>query len=301
MKKVVFVFAFNIFCLLVAAQSNIRLNSYWDNSFFINPAYINEKNLAEFKMAARKQWVNFPGSPATFFASATTYLDNIHTQLGIKVVQDQIGYTSTTDINLTYAFSTLLNNDWKLHLGLAGCYQSVGYDKSDISFETPDDPLTVQKLVQENNFNANVGAELTYKFWRFGFASNNVFSLFYPINKQFTNTNFLYATIHEFNHDYVNLGYGICAIENANIYQMEFNLTGYFKVTPEADAFQLGLFYRTWSEIGLIFGIDLTSNLKLSYSYDYNISGISQSSYGSHEIMISYRLDRVWKCKNCWY
>ncbi len=176
---------------------------------------------------------------------------------------------------------------------------STSYAVVDLSAQVP---WVNQTPVQiRYNFNANAGIELTHKFWRFGFASNNIFSLFYPINKQFTNTNFLYATLHEFNHDYVNLGYGICAIENANIYQMEFNLTGYFKVTPETDAFQLGLFYRTWNEIGFIFGIDLTSNLKLTYSYDYNISGISSSSFGSHEIIFSYRLDRVWKCKNCWY
>jgi type IX secretion system PorP/SprF family membrane protein len=301
MKKVLSTIILMLSFVSVIAQSNIRLNTYWDNTYFINPAYINEKNLAEFKMATRKQWVNFPGSPITLFASGSTYIENIHAQFGMKILQDQIGYTSTSDIQLTYGYSSLLNNSWKIHLGVEACFQMVGYDKSKMKFEGIDDPNISDKLLSENNFNAGVGVELSHQFWRFGASSQNIVSLFYPINKQFTNVNYVYAMCHEFSHDYMNIGYGAAFINNASIYQMEFNMTGYFKVTPEADAFQVGLFYRTWSEIGFLLGVDISSNLKLTYSYDYNVSGISQSSYGSHEIMVSYRLDRVWHCHNCWY
>jgi type IX secretion system PorP/SprF family membrane protein len=301
MKKIPFILVFNLICVMAMAQSNIRLNTFWDNTYYINPAYINEKNLAEFRMATRKQWVNFPGSPMTLFASGSTYIEDIHTQFGARILQDQIGYTSTTDLQLTYGYSSLLDNGWKIHLGVEGSYQMIGFDKTKMRFEGDDDPNISDKLLSQNNFNAGVGMELTHQMWRFGASSQNIFSLFYPINKQFTNTNYVYAMCHEYNHDYLNMGYGACFIQNLNISQLELNLTGYFKVTPEANSFQLGLFYRTWSEIGILFGFDLNNNMKLTYSYDYNISGISQSSYGSHELMISYRLDRIWQCHNCWY
>jgi len=283
------------------AQSNIRLNNYWDKTYFINPASINAISVAEFNLAARKQWVSFPGAPRTFFVTATTYLENLNTQFGIKLMQDKIGYTSTTSADLTYAYSMLLQREWKLNLGLGVSYQSLSYDRSTIIFPNADDPVGYGKLLNENNFNANLGVELTSRFWKFGASSQNIFSLFSTINNQFTNANYVYAMYKQRSHDYVNLGYGVSGIQYGNLVQTELNLTGFFKVTPQTDAFQLGLFYRTWSEMGVLFGIDLTKEIHLSYSYDFNVSGISRSSIGSHELILTYKLGKVWKCVNCWY
>ena len=301
MKKTVCILFIQVVIISIMAQSNIRLNNYWDNPYFINPASINDLSLAEFNMAARKQWVGFPGSPSTLFATATTYLENLHTQFGLKLVQDKIGYTNTTTIDLTYAYSMLLQNDWKLHLGLAVSYQNLSYDMSKIVVPTADDQIVYEKLLSEGNFNSNIGVELTNHYWKFGGSSQNIFSLFSTINKQFPNTNFIYAMYRQSSHDYVNLGYGASGVQYGNLYQMEFNLTSYFKITPQKDAFQLGLFYRTWNEMGAIFGIDLTKAFHLSYSYDFNVGGISQSSVGTQEVILTYKLPREWKCKNCWY
>ena len=283
------------------AQSNIRLNNYWDKTYFINPASINDLSLAEFNMAARKQWVGFPGAPATLFASATTYLENLHTQFGLKLVQDKIGYTNTTAVDLTYAYSMLLQSDWQLHLGLAMCYQSLSYDMSSAIYPSTDVTTVNERLLNESNFNSNLGVELTNHLWKIGASSQNIFSLFSNINLQFPNTNYVYAMYRQNTHDYVNLGYGVSGIQYGNLYQMEFNLTSYFKITPQSDAFQLGFFYRTWNEMGAIFGIDLTKAFHLSYSYDFNVGGISRSSVGTQEVILTYKLPKEWKCKNCWY
>ena len=283
------------------AQSNIRLNNYWDKTYFINPASINDLSLAEFNMAVRKQWVGFPGAPSTLFATATTYLEDLHTQFGLKVVQDKIGYTNTTAIDLSYAYSMQLQSDWQLHLGLAVCYQNLSYDMSSVIFPTADDPTVYERLLNENNFNSHLGAELTNHFWKFGASSQNIFSLFSNINKQFPNINTLYGMYRQNSHDYVNMGYGVSGIQYGNLYQMEFNLTSYFRITPKTDAFQVGLFYRTWNEMGAIFGIDLTKAFHLSYSYDFNVGGISRSSVGTQEVILTYKLPKEWKCKNCWY
>jgi type IX secretion system PorP/SprF family membrane protein len=301
MKKSVCFLIINVLIISIMAQSNIRLNNYWDKTYFINPASINDLSLAEFNMATRKQWVGFPGSPATLFASATTYLENMHTQFGLKIVQDKIGYTNSTAIDLTYAYSLLFQREWKLHLGLAVSYQNLSYDMSSVIFPTADDPTIYERLLNESNFNSTVGVELTSHLWKVGASSQNLFSLFYNINKQFPNTNFVYVMYKQYSHDYVNLGYGVTGIQYNNLLQMELNLTGYFKITPQTDAFQLGVFYRTRNEMGVILGVDLTKAFHLSYSYDFNVGGISRSSVGTHELMLSYKLPKEWKCKNCWY
>ena len=307
MKKAIFLFMLNLLCLLVVAQSDIRLNNYWVNSQYINPATVYDKYQAVFSMAARKQWVGFPGAPSTLFASATTYLDNFHTQLGLIVVQDQIGYTSTTNLDLTYAYAIALQRDWQLHLGVGFNFQSLNYDVTKMNLSDDIDPLAFDRLKTESNFNADIGVEVINKSMKIGASSQNLFSLFTAVNNQQPNTNFLYGRYREISSNMINMGYGICSIQYANIYQAEFNVTSYFKLPDRSglnanpDKFDLGVFYRTQSEVGMIFGFDISEAIHLSYSYDYHFGGIRLSSYGTNELMITYNLIREPVCHNCWH
>ncbi|MDP4238050.1 MAG: PorP/SprF family type IX secretion system membrane protein [Bacteroidota bacterium] len=307
MKKVLFLFILNLLSLLAVAQSDIRLNNYWVNSQYINPATVYDKYQAVFSMAARKQWAGFPGAPTTFFASATTYLENFHTQLGAIAVQDQIGYTSTTNVDLTYAYAILFQQDWQLHFGLGGNVQCLSYDMSKMNLVDNNDKAAYDKLKSGTTLNADLGVEVTNKSFKIGASSQNIFSLFSKINNQQSNTNFLYGRYREYSNDIINLGAGICGIQYSNIYQAEFNATTYFKIpnrsglNDQPDQFDLGLFYRTGSEAGLIFGFDISDAIHISYSYDYHFGGIRLSSYGTNELMITYNILREPVCHNCWY
>lgn len=307
MKKIFYILAFNLMSLLVVAQSNIRLNNYWGNAHYINPAAIYDKYEAVFSMAARKQWIGISGAPMTYFASGSMYLDNLNTQLGLIAVQDKIGYTSITNLSFTYGYAIKLENDWQLHLGAGLNYQSLGYDNSQIVVSSDYDPNLYKNLYSENNFNADIGIEVTNKSLRLGASSQNTFSLFTSENNKQTNTNFIYARYRQNTPDFVNMGLGVCGIQYANFYQAEFNVTGYFKMkntsglTDKPDLFDLGLFYRTGSEVGVILGFDITDNLHLSYSYDYNVGSIGRGSIGTNELMITLNLVRTPMCHNCWY
>jgi len=307
MKKLIFLIIFNFMCLLVVAQSNIRLNNYWGNAHYINPASVYDKYLAVFSMTARKQWFGFTGAPSTFFASGTTYIDDLHTQFGLILVQDQIGYTATTNIDFSYAYAIMLERDWQLHLGMGLNYQSLNYDISKVRLITDDEPDIYEHLKTENSFNADIGIEFTNKSVKFGASSLNIFSVFSPENKLQPNTNFLYARYRENSDKLVNLGVGVCGIQYENFYQMEFNLTSYFKISERSglsdnpDLFDIGLFYRTQSEVGVILGFDITQAIHLSYSYDYHVRDISRSSYGTNELMITFNLQKKKLCHNCWF
>jgi len=216
-------------------------------------------------------------------------------------MQDKVGFTSTTNIGLTYAYAARVNDDWKLNMGLGLNFQMLGYDVSKVISPDPNDPTVLNGLINQNNINSDIGFELTNKDYKFGLASQNIFTLFSPVSKMFPNTNFVYAMYHDSGQNPFTVGYGVCGIQYSNIYQMEFNLTGYFKPNGSTNPFQVGLVYRTWSEVGALFGFDISHNFRVSYSYDYNFSGISNASFGTHELMLTYRLDKVYKCKNCWY
>jgi type IX secretion system PorP/SprF family membrane protein len=307
MKKLYLIFFFQLWCYQLFSQSNVRVTNFWKNPQYLNPATVYDKYLAVFNMAARKQWLGFPGAPITFFASGTTYLQDLNTQLGLIVIQDKIGYTSTSNINLSYAYAIFLEQYWQVHLGLRGNFQLLSYDPSKINVLTNDDPEIFQQLKSESSFNAAIGVELTNKSLKIGAASQNIFSLFTPQNPLQINTNFIYARYRQMTKDVINFGYGICGIQYANIFQLEFNSTAYFKLkknnglTDKPDVFDIGVFYRTRSEIGLVFGFDITESLHLSYSYDYHLGDIRRSSIGTNEIMITYNFYKKPVCHNCWY
>jgi len=307
MKKAIFVVIFNLMSLLVVGQSNIRLNNYWGNAHYINPASIYDKYQAVFSMAARKQWVGVTGAPMTFFASGSTYIENLNTQLGLIAIQDKIGYTSVTNLDLTYAYAIKLEHDWQFHFGMGLTYQSLSYDISKVDLSSGYDPQAYQNLLSEDNFNSDLGIEVSNPSFRIGLSSQNIFSVFSTDRKYQTNTNFLYTRFRQPVSNSLSLGFGVCGIQYSNMYQAEFNLTSYFKVAERTglsetpDLFDVGLFYRTKSEIGLIFGFDLSEAIHLSYSYDYNVSGINRSSIGTNELMITYNLSRRPVCHSCWY
>jgi len=307
MKKFYFLLFINSFCYQLFGQSSIRVSNFWKNPQYLNPATVYDRYVSVFSMAARQQWLGFSGAPITFFASGTTYLDDFNTQLGLIVMQDKIGYTSTSNINFSYAYAIFLEQKWQLHLGLRANWQYLSYDPSKINMITEDDTELFRKLKSESSFNAAIGVEITNKTLKMGAASQNIFSLFNAQNTLQSNTNFLYARYRQQTRDVINFGYGICGIQYANIYQLEINGTAYFKLkknnglTDKPDVFDIGLFYRTRSEIGVVLGFDITESLHVSYTYDYHLGDIRRSSIGTNEIMITYNFYKKPVCHNCWY
>lgn len=284
---------------LTSGQSNTRMNNYWDNTYYINPAAVNSKYAAVVSVVARKQWFGVDGAPTTFFASGTTYIDNLQTQFGVKAFADEIGYTRVSNFSLSYAYSVILNSDYRLHLGLAASYQNLSYNQNEVDALTPDDPASFTRMNKTSNYNCDLGAEIKNKTLTLGISAQNIFSSFFDENKLQNNTNFLYAKYRKMTKEPVNVGFGAAAIQYNSILQMEFNITSYFNYNKVPDFFQAGLFYRTRTEMGGILGVNLNDALHLYYSYDFNVAGIRRANTGSHEIMLVYTFEKSPRCTTC--
>jgi len=118
--------------------------------YFLTPAAIYDKYAAVFSVAAKKQWVGIEGSPATLFASGTTFNEDKNTQLGFSFVQDKAGFTSLSNLQLTYGFALQLDYLWQLHLGLGGNFQFVNYDPSAMKLENSSDEFAYTQLKGKN-------------------------------------------------------------------------------------------------------------------------------------------------------
>ncbi len=287
---------------LIHSQSNVRLNNFWDNLYSINPAYITNKYLGSIDIATRRQWLGFEGAPTTNIITGTLVLDKLNTQFGIKAYEDKVGYTHSSSVSLSYAYAANLNEDWRLHLGIAASFQNLWYDMDKIKVDLLSDPTLYDKLISSNHYNADIGAELASRSLRIGISGQNIFSMFRNNNQDIANSNFIYATYRNFSEEesQIDLGGGIYGVKNMRVYQMGLSGTAYFKNAAMDDLFQVGVFYRTPNEMGAIAGFNINKSLYVSYSYDFNVSGISRSSTGSHELMLVLHLNRRDECHTCY-
>ncbi len=292
MKRLLYILGFSLLTLNIVAQSNIRINNYLENLYYINPAAIDDESAIALSTTARKQWVGFPGSPSTLYATGTTYLENIRTQFGIKLFNDKIGITNIFNFGLSYAYSVKLSSNWQLHLGLAASFQNISYNLTDLSSNYLDDPTFSSKLLKENNYNSDAGFQFKNKSTTIGASSQNLLSFFFEENTIQNNTNYIYGKYRFRSPDPINMQGGISAIKYKDILQMEFNITAFFNSYRHKDVFQAGLFYRTKTEMGAILGINLGQSMHVWYSFDYNVSGLNRSTLGTHELMLVYKLDK---------
>lgn len=276
---------------LTFAQVDVQLNTYWQNPYYITPAYINDVQSLVFTFSTRKQWVALNGSPTTFYGSVASFIENKNTQIGLRVLQNKFGYTSVTDASAVYAYNLNIGGNWWANLGLSASYQSLDYDLSKITFEGIDEPEVYANLISKRGVNADAGAEVYNSTLRFGIAGKNLVSLFDTTKTIFQNINYVYGIYKQRTKNPVDFGGGIFGIKYGNRYQIEGNVSAYFKLSGEREIFHAGALYRTPKEIGVILGANITPNLSLSYCYDYNF-GFSTHRIGqTHELMLIYKLE----------
>jgi len=304
MKKKIYILCL-VCCLIMtgnlSGQTYPRLNNYWDQLYTINPAAINDDYFCTLSTSSRQQWVNYSGAPRTYISTATFYLDDYYTQFGVRMLVEPKGFTQKADLGLGYAYRLMLANNWRLNMGLTLSFQNFSYDISEITFPGIDNPQIYDRMIFTNKINADLGFELNYFTWKLGMSSHNIISAFDNDNDLHPLTNLGYVYYRQQNSNWVNWGGGLSVFQYSNIVQSEINVNAYVKKTYETDDYQIGLLYRTWNELGLIFGMNFGS-FKFRISYDYNLGLIRHHSLGTAELMLIYKFNRQGKCRNCgWY
>ena len=321
MKKTggIILFLILAMCSKLSAQSDNRIsnfNSFWENTYYINPAAINTGYEGVFSMAARHQWTGFDGAPKSALATVARFFEPKQMQLGARVFTEKIGYTGQTSVAISYAYNVKFDYYWELRFGMAASYHNQYYDVSKISVQDYDDPLinSLKQVSQYHHYlNADFGVELMSKDVKLGASLKNLTGLF-GVDKKIdflktddlaflSNVNYLYGMYRKHTGKITDMTIGAGLIHSGKRLQGEANMSFYFRLKENGDNFmQIGAFYRSVNEVGALVGIDLPddwSAWRVLYSYDYNFSRISTSAWGTHEITLVYK----WKknpCVTCW-
>lgn len=156
---------------IINAQQEPLYTQYMFNSLSFNPAYAGSHEYMSIRLLYRNQWVDFEGAPKSqTFTVHSPISDRVG--LGLAVFNDEIGATSTTGANISYAYRFLVGPG-KLSIGLHGGFTNWRADFNQLKFRDPFESDVAFNGIEEVQWLPNFGAGLFYysKIWYAGFSA----------------------------------------------------------------------------------------------------------------------------------
>lgn len=275
----------------IHAQKEPQYTQYMYNIGSFNPAYVGTVATPDITGLYRAQWTGIPGAPRTMRFGINYPLANEKHGLGLNVVNDQIGPTGQTYMDISYSFQVFLDDETKLSFGIdaGGSLLNVDFSKGD--FEVENDPILQNQNV--NSFYPTVGAGvfLYRDYWYVGLSVPNFLTEgiyndevagIVEDKQQF---NFIGGYVFDIRD---NLKFKPAFLMNyLSGSPLNVNLSANFLIN---DAFTVGASYRLDNAISGLAGFQVSGSTFIGYAYDYNTNTLGEFAQGSHEIILKFYL-----------
>jgi type IX secretion system PorP/SprF family membrane protein len=274
-----------------------------------NPAVVGTNGTICFDALYRQQWVSFPGAPKTGLFGFNMNMGNIG--VGLTLVQDQIGFQTTTMARLAGAYHIHIGATGILSIGVdAGIYQSK-ISGSYIAPQTLNDPSIPNNGggyggPASNNLNKmspDFGGGIYYTIPNklyIGVSSTHLSGEQLTGGSNQPSTPPQYAgykiTFDVARHYYIMAGYNfdlasgrdalqtnVLVKTDAASTQLDVNATYMFK-----KMIGLGVSYRLQDAVAPMIVFKSAFGLRVAYSYDITTSKIKGYSSGTHEISLGF-------------
>lgn len=300
-------------------QQDPMFTNYQFNSLIFNPAYAGSNEHLTLNLIHRQQWLGFEGAPISQSLVAHSPLKNERIGLGISLVHDKIGPTSSFNTAGSYAYRMLVGKkkNMKLSIGLQASVANWRGDWQDLILEHDADPSFEQSI---NRWLPNFGAGVYLSGQRFyaGFGCPKLLEndLHQAKNE---GINFYGKS---YRHWYSAVG-GIFPIDGEQVIfrpSLLLKSTGLFSSFKSDDKVQnigaptslnvdASFFFRKTFWVGatyrsalqakkssndsadIWFAWYLRNGLRLGASYDITLSKLQNASRSSVEIMVGYEFD----------
>ena len=302
--KSIFSLLLGLFVLsTVQAQQEAQFTQYNDNMLYYNPAYAGSRGYLEVAGIHRQQWIGIKGAPMSQTVSFHTPIDFSNIGLGLSVLNDRVGPLNQTWLNADISYTLRFRNKTRLSFGMNAGFNMLSARFSDLNLADANDDLLSQDM--PNQFLPNLGAGAFYRSKHFyvGFSVPRIVQ---------SKSEFGLVNYDDQRHYYFSAG---------GYFQISDQLAGrpsiMFKFTDNApfaldlsyafvinEKFWIGANYRLSESVGVLAQIQLNDNFKLGYSFDVSTSKLVRYNYGTHEIMLSYRLfkkSRNFETTRCFY
>ncbi|HTE34130.1 MAG TPA: type IX secretion system membrane protein PorP/SprF [Chryseolinea sp.] len=309
----------------LAAQYIPNSNQSFQFAPLINPAFTGIEGFRDLKFSYRYQWTGFGGNAPKFINLAYNFrvkepIDlNLHALrttsamtrrkkddiptlkkaihgLGINVFNESLGPINRVGGGVNYAFHYPLTNELRLAAGVSAMIDNtkIDLDKLEFAFQTNPDPFW--QNLKENGSNHT---ELNIRAGALIYSTNFYIGVSYlPIvntalkTSEVTVGRPLYKGSVMAGYSYplsasLTLKPSILALwQIDNKFAIDYNAKMYIE-----QKLWFGITYRDTKNLVGLMGFNLNDLLGASYSYEVSTGGMQQFSDGSHELVLSVRLN----------
>ncbi|KAA9340157.1 PorP/SprF family type IX secretion system membrane protein [Adhaeribacter soli] len=280
------------------AQQSAQYTQYIFNGLVINPAYAGSKEMWNLSAIYRDQWAGLEGAPTTQTFSVDGTVKKNKIGLGLQAINDRLGAQGQLSVLASAAIRMPLSGKSKLSFGLAGGATQHSLDGTALKATASNDPDIPNSKITEIVPSVKAGFYFHTDRLYVGLSGADLV----PVKNEFVLT--------PERHYFLTSGYVFDLGEHVK-FKPSFLLKEDFNGPTNLDlnAFVLfaeriwiGSSYRTgvnlFKKTGAAKNVDLanawagiaevylTPKIKLGYSYDVTLTGLS--SYPSHEFSLGY-------------
>jgi type IX secretion system PorP/SprF family membrane protein len=287
------------------AQSDFDFTQRWFNESLYNPAAVGNSFSTGYFFHTRSQWVGTTKAPITLAGSFDSFSQSLHSGFGATLAADYIGVYQTYNFRLAYAYYLEVSSSALLSLGLSAGVFARHLSVYPSQLDNANDPILAYNQTKEYAPDFDFGIEYKGAF-KWGFTVRHLASHALSDNRHPQSINVWTYLSSRFN---VSRSLSLEPMASFtwrdDIYRVEGGLMLYFFKTKNIrtynDRFWLGAVYRSDHNIALMAGMNVTSKLRLGYSFDYGVGDVATlSAYGTHELFIAFQFDRkLYKDRCC--
>ncbi|KZS41574.1 hypothetical protein AWE51_21445 [Aquimarina aggregata] len=284
----------------ILAQQDAQYTQYMYNTLSVNPAYAGSRDAISITGLYRNQWVGIGGAPVTQTL-------NIHSPigpsekvgLGFSIVNDKIGPTQETYIDIDFSYTLNTSEEGQLALGIKAGGHLLDVNFDELNRFTNSDILLDTNI--DNKFSPNVGVGIYYHTEKFylGISAPNLLQTKHFNESSNENLASSFLATERINY-YLISGYVFELNEN-----LKFKPATLFKVVGGAplqvdvsanflyrEKLTLGLAYRWSSALSALVGFQIADNLMLGFAYDWETTGLGNTEFnsGSYEFILRYEI-----------
>ena len=287
---------FNILLLLIVpatlwGQLTPVTSQYVLNPLTINPAYAGSRGALNVAAFYRKQWTGIAGSPETMTLSADAALLDRKLGLGLMIVNDRYGVTKENHISTAYSYKIEMEKS-NLSFGLGAGLITTNTMYSDLIAIDPGDEnyLTDSRVFVVPEF--SFGMNYSIKDYYIAFSVPKLLGYDFDFNKN----KYTYSIDPGTYYYLLNTGYLFTIgpklkILPSTLINWKPGETPLFDLNTHVnflDRFWAGVSYRSSKSITGLLQFAVIDQLKVAYTYDFDLGDLGRYSNGSHEIMIRY-------------
>jgi type IX secretion system PorP/SprF family membrane protein len=274
------------------AQQEVMYSQYMFNTLAINPSYAGSRDVLSLTALGRYQWLGVDGAPTTYSFTLDMPIKNEKMGLGLMAYTDAIGVSRTTGINVPYAYRVKVGSKTTLALGVQLGLDHISNNLSNVANIGINDPVFSEASNINKMFpNAGAGLFLSNDKGYFGVSAPKLIE-----NKlsSFTIDGETYETKQR-RHFFAMMGF---VVGKGNVKLKPSAMVRYTKGAPIGIDGNLNVWFRDKIAIGVsarksqatlsgqevmdaligIFELQLTPQLRIGYSYDYNMTSLNPIS-----------------------